>query len=324
MEDLCLSRSGHLVDPELHGFLAAMPVLDLSAETLPSVRALWHRMSVLSPLPNGSAITRNHVEIPRQSGEMTSDSLLYRPQRQASGLRAAILNIHGGGYVFGSPAINDSSNRCLCEAHDCIVLAPAYRLAPEAPYPGGLEDCYAALDWLFDNADALGIDPRRIVVSGESAGGGLAAALCLLARDRMAPPIAGQFLLYPMLDDRTGLADSSGTHAGEFVWTGASNRFGWSCYLPGPSGGNELAAYASPARTEDLSGLPPTFLATGALDLFVGENIAYGRRLIECGVRTEMHVYAGAFHGFDLAEGTNLARKYRNDRDLAIKKVIAE
>jgi triacylglycerol lipase len=223
-----------------------------------------------------------------------------------------VLHIHGGGYVIGSALMSVMSNQRTAADAGCLVVSVDYRLAPETRHPGPVEDCWAGLRWLHDQAGELGVDPARIAVMGESAGGGLAATLALMARDRGGAPIAHQHLIYPMLDDRTGEGDSH-PFAGEFVWTPESNRFGWASLLGPEAGSENVAAYGAAARAADLSGLPSTYLAVGALDLFVDEDIDYARRLIRAGVPTELHVYPGAFHGFDIAvDATVTKTAYRN------------
>jgi acetyl esterase/lipase len=184
--------------------------------------------------------------------------------------------------------------------HDCVIVTVDYRLAPETPFPGSLEDNYAALKWLHRSADSLGVDASRIVVMGESAGGGHAAMLAIAARDRGEAPIAFQLLIYPMLDDRTGSSRRVPPYVGAYVWLPAENRFAWSCLLGMPAGSGMVPIGAVPARVENLVGLPPTFVGVGSIDLFVDEDIHYARRLITSGVPTELCVVSGAYHGFDV------------------------
>ena len=213
-------------------------------------------------------------------------------------------------------------HRPLAEELGCVIVSVDYRLAPETPHPGPVEDCYAGLAWTFAHAGELGIDPARVGVAGESAGGGLAASLALLARDRGEHRLAFQHLTYPMLDDRTCITDVH-PHTGAFIWTPHNNRFGWSALLGHDPGGQAVSPYAAAARAEDLSGLPPTFIATGALDLFLDEDIDYARRLIRAGVPTELHVYPGAFHGFDIHPTAAVAVAARADRVAALRRVLA-
>lgn len=213
---------------------------------------------------------------------------LYRP----SGLEApgpALLWIHGGGYVIGSAAQDDVLCRRFASTLGVTVASVEYRLAPQNPYPAGLEDCYAALTWL---AGLPAVDPARVAIGGASAGGGLAAALALLARDRDEVPLVAQLLVYPMLDDRS--VGPQFDNPGHRLWTQESNRFGWSAYLGGAD-----PEVAVPARRQDLGGLPPAWVGVGTLDLFHDEDIAYAQRLREAGVPCDVEVVQGAFHGFD-------------------------
>ena len=175
--------------------------------------------------------------------------------------------------------------------------------------------------WTFANAGELGVDTKRIGVMGESAGGGLAASLALMARDRGEYALAFQHLIYPMIDDRTCVREPH-PFAGEFIWHAHNNHFGWSALLGHEPGGESVSAYAAAARAEDLRGLPPTFLSTAALDLFVDEDVDYAQRLIRAGVPTELHVWPGAFHGFDLAGGTPVADAARRASNEALRRFL--
>jgi len=210
----------------------------------------------------------------------------------------ALLWIHGGGMVLGTPEQGHPLCGRWADELGILVVSVDYRLAPEHPFPDGLEDCYAAVAWLHDQAADLGVDPGRIAVGGDSAGGGLAAALSQMARDRGGPGICFQLLEYPMLDDRTVLrADHDGT--GAFVWTPASNRFAWTAYLGRPPIDSGAPPYAAPARTEDLSGLPPAWVGVGELDLFYAEDVDYADRLRSSGVACDLYVEPGMYHGAD-------------------------
>jgi len=186
-----------------------------------------------------------------------------------------------------------------------------------------VEDAYAALKWVHGQAQSLGIDPARIAIGGESAGGGLAAALGLLARDRGEIPVCFQLLIYPMLDDRTGTAPPLNAHTGEFIWTRSDNQFGWSSLLGHPAGQADASCYAVPARAQSVVGLPPTFIAVGALDLFLEEDIAYAQRLLQAGIATELHVYPGAFHAFDLMAPAQVAQQFERDFRTALRRAWA-
>jgi len=214
--------------------------------------------------------------------------------------RPAFLHTHGGGYVAGSAARFINFHQTIAQTCKCVVVSVEYRLAPETRFPGSLEDNYAALQWLYANADELGVDRKRIAVGGESAGGGHAAALAIAARDRKEIPIAFQLLIYPMLDDRTGSSRPVPPHIGSFIWTPECNVFGWTSLLGVPAGSSKVPTGSVPARVENLADLPPAFIVVGAIDLFVDEDVEYARRLISAGVPTELHVVPGAYHAYDL------------------------
>jgi triacylglycerol lipase len=246
---------------------------------------------------------------------------IYQPP-QLQGTVGGIFHIHGGGYVSGRAADDEPAHRRLTAALGCVLTSVDYRLAPETTFPGSIEDCYAALAWLFESATELHVDPRRIGVMGESAGGGLAAALALLARDRGEFKLAFQHLIYPMLDDRTCVAAEPHPFAGEYIWTLAHNQIGWSALLGAPPGSKGVSPYAAAARAQNLAGLPPTFMATAALDLFVEENLEYARRLLRSGVAVELHLYAGSFHGFDLDPSARVAQAARRDSLAALARAL--
>ena len=286
-----------LVDPELLPVLDAAPDMAVSAERLPLARAAIAEMTRMAlEEPDGSVTVTEHFAI-APGGSPDVRIVLYRPDDLPS--RApVVLQIHGGGFLFGTAELGDPRNRAMAKSVGCAVASVDYRLAPEAPFPAALDDCYAALEWLHREAASLDLDPARIAVRGESAGGGLAASLCILARDRGGPPIAFQLLIYPMLDDRTCVREPHPV-AGEFVWDAPSNHFGWESWLGQAPGSTDVPPLAAPARVDNLEGLPATFLGSAALDMFISEDLAYAQRLIESGVPTEIYVAPGAYHGFD-------------------------
>ena len=218
---------------------------------------------------------------------------VYRPRRAESD--GAVLWIHGGGLVLGDLDMEDAYCSALCSALGAVVVQVDYRLAPEHPFPAGLDDCLAVFDHLRACSADLGIDPDRIIVGGASAGGNLAAALCLARRDRGLPVPFFQFLMYPLLDDRI-VEYSSPSADDPKVWNARDNAGAWRAYLGGAGIDGPTPHLAAPARAVDLAGLPPTHLCVGDLDLFLGEVLDYGRRLIAAGVPTSLQVYPGAFH----------------------------
>jgi acetyl esterase/lipase len=223
----------------------------------------------------------------------------------------ALLWIHGGGMILGTPEQGDQM--CAQFANDAgvLVVSVDYRLAPEDPFPAGLDDCCTALQWIHDEAATLGIDPARVAVGGDSAGGGLAAAVCQRALDAGGPPIAFQLLEYPMLDDRTVLRTELDPD-GVYLWSPASNRFAWTAYLGRPPADGPPPPYAAPARREDLSELPPAWVGVGDLDLFFDEDVDYARRLDDAGVPCELHVEPGLWHGADsMVRAADTSRRFR-------------
>ncbi len=302
--------------------LEAFPSAAITQETLAELR-----LSVLTPLPfdyggDTESVNLDTRDIPGPGDAPAVGVRIYRPS-QGNSRRGCILYLHGGGFISGSAAMLDPLHRSLVAELDCVLVSADYRLAPETPFPGAIEDCYAALAWVHGNCDELGVDPTRIGVMGESAGGGLAAALALLARDRGEYKLVFQHLMYPMLDDRTCTSTDIPAHAGEFLWTRRSNDFGWSALLGHAPGAVDVSPYAAPARAVDLAGMPPTFLAIGALDLFLEEDIEYARRLLHAGVPVDLHVYAGAVHGFDLIPTTELARRARRESVAALARALS-
>ena len=210
----------------------------------------------------------------------------------------AVVWTHGGGYVIGDPVgYHDVCSR-LADELGALVVSVGYRLAPEHPFPAGLEDAYTALLWLHESATDLGVDRRAVAVAGDSAGGGLAAALAQVAHDRGEAPVCFQALVYPMLDDRTVLRTDHGGR-GAFVWSPASNRYGWTAYLGAPPTAGSAPEYAAPARRADLRGLPPAWVGVGDLDLFHEEDVDYARRLEAAGVACRLDVVPGMYHAAD-------------------------
>jgi acetyl esterase/lipase len=217
----------------------------------------------------------------------------------------------------------DTTNRQLAAELSCVIVSVTYRLAPETTFPGAIEDCYAALSWLFNSAADLGIDPTRVGVKGESAGGGLAAALALMTRDRGEFSLVFQNLKAPMLDDRTCLRTDISPFIGEFLWTPDQNRFGWTAFLGHAPGIEGVSPYAAPARATTLAGLPPTFISVGSIDLFLEENLEYARRLAVAGVPIELHVYPGGFHGFDMIPGAAIGASASSASQDSMRKAFA-
>ncbi|UXA18346.1 alpha/beta hydrolase [Mycobacterium sp. SMC-4] len=283
-----------------------MPKVEFHPELRRSARVLPKQMINPTTLPLVRAASRLMWRNARHDPEALTLSSgvevrLHRPSR-ATATGPALLWIHGGGYVIGDAAQDDVLCRRFADELAATVVAVNYRLAPEHPYPTPLEDCYTALQWM----QALpSVDPARVAIGGASAGGGLAAALALLTRDRGEIDLAAQILVYPMLDDRTvDRADLD--NPGHRLWNQSSNRFGWSAYLKDAD--RDIAV---PARRTDLAGLRPAWIGVGTLDLFHDEDLAYAQRLRDAGVPCEVKIVHGAFHGFDgIAPKASVSREF--------------
>ncbi|MFL6843470.1 MAG: alpha/beta hydrolase [Allosphingosinicella sp.] len=282
------------VDPELVNPLISGPQWIVEACDLELARSLPGPPPLEWPAPQPAKLT-----IPGRGKAPPVDLVVVDPG-QTTTPRPALLWMHGGGYVLGDASQELPILQLTAMEQDCLIVSVDYRRAPETPFPGSLEDNYAALLWLYRNAESLGVDPKRIAVGGDSAGGGHAAMLAIAARDRGEVPVLFQLLIYPMLDDRTGSTDQGSLFTGQFLWLRQSNVFGWTSLLGSPAGSGSAPPGSVPARVEDLAGLPPAFIGVGALDLFVEEDVEYARRLIAAGVATELLVVPGAYHGFDM------------------------
>jgi acetyl esterase/lipase len=296
----------HELDPDVAAVASLVPFTEMNAEILAELRTAVAPASVPS-----ASVERTERVVP---GDPAVPLRVHRAQG-ATGALPGVYSMHGGGYVIGSSTMDDPNFEAWCPTLGLVGVSVDYRLAPEAPYPGPLEDCYRGLVWTFEHADELGIDPSCIGVTGVSAGGGLAAALALLARDRGEVPIAFQLLDQPMLDDRQTTPSSRQDDLA--VWSRGSNTFGWRSYLGELYGRADVPATAAPARATDLAGLPPAFVSVGAVDGFRDEDVDYALRLNQAGVPAELHVYPGGCHGFNvLAPGSTVAKQcMRNMED---------
>ena len=312
------------LDPELRAVMEKLPAdrpLDLNQ--LPAARVKMKKMvtAMLADLPPVEGVTFQDQFAPASKGEPAVRVRVYRPNHQPGKL-PALYWIHGGGYVMGDIDMDDRLMMQMVKRIGCVAVSVDYRLAPEHPFPAPVEDCYAGLKWLFAHAGELGVDPSRIAIGGASGGGGLCAGLGLLVRDRGEVRPAFQLLIYPMIDDRN-VTPASYAITDPRVWHRESNRLGWKAYLGRDGGGADVSPYAAAARATDLTNLPPAYIPVGALDLFVDENIGYAQRLIQAGVPTELHVYPGAFHGFDLfAPSAAVSKQFKADRDNALKRAL--
>ncbi|MGC8487686.1 MAG: alpha/beta hydrolase [Clostridia bacterium] len=283
-----------LVHGELRAVWDTLPSWDLDSVAETRERLDQERIQV-NPDP---AVVWDEVLAPGKPGDPGIRVKTFAPRVRTAGPTPGLLWIHGGGYVLGSADGADAVCQTLAREIPAVVAAVDYRLAPEHPFPAGLDDCYAALVWLARAAGSLGVSPKRIGVAGMSAGGGLAAAVTLLARDRGEVPVCFQMPLYPMLDDRNE-TPSSREILDARTWDRAKNLTAWKHYLGAEPGETDISAYAAPARAADLSRLPPTYTMVGSLDLFRDETMDYVARLAHAGVPVEFHLVPGGFHGFE-------------------------
>ncbi len=314
-----------LLDPELKGpikmMLSQMP--PTSFDNLPAARAASKQMmaAMKNQMPVIPGVITEDRIIPGPKGAPDVTVRIYRPEKQ-TGLLPALLWIHGGGYMLGEIDQEDFSAKQFTLAGNCVVVSVEYRLAPENPYPAPLEDCYAALKWLAAHTDELKVDRSRIAIGGASAGGGLAAGLALLARDRAEVEIMFQLLIYPMIND-CNVTPASDTLPDTLFWTRENNLIGWRSYLGSKPGGKGISYYAAAFRTTKLEGLPPAYITVGDIDLFAQEDVEYARRLIAAGVPTELHVYPGGCHAFDmLIPGADISKRFTSDIHRALKRAL--
>jgi acetyl esterase/lipase len=294
-------KTADWIDPEIGESLRGFPDFDFTAENLPDMRA----GAVFEPQ---SASDIERIEMTTERGGVAL-SLLRPVDTPAES--PVLYWMHGGGMVIGNRYMDDARLIEWCRWLGCVCVSVEYRLAPEAPYPGPLDDCEEGLRFIVEHAHELQIDTRRIGIGGRSAGGALAAGLALRLRAGADVRLAFQYLEYPMLDDR-GLTVSSQLE-GLPLWSRESNAFGWRSYLGDRHGTDDVPVDAVPARTTELCGLPPTFIGIGTVDCLRDESIDFAARLCLAAVPTELHVYAGAVHGFDMFADTAVARTAARD-----------
>jgi acetyl esterase/lipase len=311
-----------LIDPESRQPLDQLQaVLPGGFNAIPDIvprREVAAQLLAAVEVPPNPNVTHEDRTVPGPEGAPDITVRVYRPAN-ASGAVPGIYYIHGGGMILGNVEGENAAAESICEHVGAVVVSVEYRLAPENPHPAQSEDCYAGLVWMARNAAELGFDPDRLAVYGGSAGGGLAIAMALLARDRGFPVIRFQMPIYPMIDDTNETASSHEiTDIG--VWDRAGNIEAWQWYL----GGGKPDQYAAPARAEDLSGLPPAFIDVGTVDMFRDEDIAFAMRLMQAGVPTELHVNPGAYHASELlAPEAELSRRIWERRFDALRRGLA-
>jgi acetyl esterase len=305
-------------DPEL---AAAIPLLPVPAGPVDIAASREMMAAVVEMMNDGVDVSGLVIEDLHITGSNPTREILvrlYRPEAE-SGFRPGIVDIHGGGFTTGNVALQHGAVSRMAREVDAVVATVEYRLAPEHPYPAGLEDCYTALEWMVSESTQLGIDPERVAVFGGSAGGNLAAALALLARDRGGPPICFQYLAIPELDDRLDTVSMQ-----TFVDTPIFNRSAavqsWDAYLG--SDRTNVSGYAAPSRATDLSGLPPAFISTMEFDPLRDEGILYGLRLMEAGVSVELHHYPGTFHGSAMIADADVSKRQTTETSEVLRRAL--
>jgi acetyl esterase/lipase len=302
-------------DPELAPWIAMIPDIDFTdVSTLRDVdESLMAHLPVYEPPVPVTVRDTVAAGVPVR---------VYAPEGQ-DGPLPGLFYIHGGGFVMGNVEMFDGDATRIAAEVGAVVVSVEYRLAPEHPFPAGLDDCYTALTWTAASAADLGIDPDRLAVGGESAGGGLAAAVTLLARDRGGPALCFQYLGIPELDDRLD-TPSMRAYVDTPLWHRPAAEFSWDSYLGGTGvrGTEGVSPYAAPARAEDLSGLPPTYVTTCQFDPLRDEGIDYAQRLAQAGVPTELVLYPGTFHGSSLVQDAAVTRRMVEDQVAALRRAL--
>ncbi|WP_433622207.1 alpha/beta hydrolase [Nocardia sp. CA-120079] len=313
------------LDSELAAALRRIPpevIAPIRPEGIEAQRALVAGMMPGDPLDRiGPGLAVSEVSIPVDDGEL--EMLVLIPDTENARSRPAILHIHGGGLVAGDRFTGLDRVLDLAMKLGAVVASVEYRLAPEHPYPAPMNDCVVALDWLFDDSAALGVDANRVLLFAPSAGGGVALGTVLWRRDHEQRLPCGMVLVAPMVDDQESFPSSTAFGDGA-PWTSISNRTGWAAYLGDLYGSDDVPVYAAPTRCTDFAGLPPTLIDVGSSDIFIDEGLDLATRMRRDGVPVELHVYPGGFHGFDvMAADTTLARNARANRSAFIERILA-
>ncbi|GAA3524058.1 alpha/beta hydrolase [Amycolatopsis ultiminotia] len=306
-------------DPEIAAAIPLIPQSDLT--DLPAARARMAELFAeqLGEVDETGVAVRDEF-VPGPEGSPDVRVRVYTPERRATS--ALLFDVHGGGFVMGALEFDHESNLELARELGVVVVSVDYRLAPETPYPGGLEDCYAALGWAVKHADELGVDPQQVVLHGVSAGGGLCAGLALLARDRGGPAIAFQYLGVPEVDDRLE-TPSMRRFTDTPLWNLPAAEISWDAYLGhGRRGTADVPVYAAPARATDLSGLPPAYVSVMEFDPLRDEGIAYAQALLAAEVPTELHLFPGTFHGSGLIRHATVSRREAAELRAVLARVL--
>jgi acetyl esterase/lipase len=311
-----------MIDPELAAVLDLLPKMDL-VDPVAARRAFEEILvAIRIDIPGVETLDIEDRTVPGWEGDPDVPVRVYRPVGASATARVpGILMIHGGGFVIGSVEAEHAGAALTAIGTGAVVVSVDYRLAPEHPYPAGLHDCYVALRYLHAEADALGVDPERVALIGASAGGGLAAATALLARDRGGPAVCFQLLQIPELDDRLQ-TPSMQTFVDSPMWNRPLAVQSWQAYLGPLYGSDDVPAYAAPARAEDLSGLPPAYISTAENDPLRDEGITYAQRLLQAGVSVELHQFPGTFHGSALVTTAAVSKRAQRESALVLRQAL--
>jgi acetyl esterase len=310
----------YAIDAELLPWLDMLPKVVLTDyDTLVAARGEQGQLVAVMPAyqPVNPLDVRDEL-VPGPPGSPDVRVRVYS-RRDRENPVPGLVYVHGGGFVLGTPEMFEAPVMRLVDELDIVIVSVDYRLAPEHPFPAPVEDCYAALQWVAKNAGELGIDPERIGIGGESAGGGLTAGTVLMARDRGGPDLCFQLLGIPELDDRLD-TESMRDYVDTPLWNRPNAIYSWTAYLGTEPGGDDVSPYAAPARATDLSGLPPAFVTTCQYDPLRDEGIEYARRLAHAGVPTELRQYPATFHGSSLVEGAAISRRMFADEVDALRR----
>jgi acetyl esterase/lipase len=313
-----------MIDPELEAVLDFMPVLGLDDPVVARQEFEKLLVAMRTDLPEAEQLDIEDRLVPGWEDGPEVPVRVYRPKAIAAdqgGTVPGVLLIHGGGFVIGSVEAEHAGAVLTAVGLGAVLVSVDYRLAPEHPYPAGLHDCYAALSFLHSEAGALGVDPARIALLGTSAGGGLAAATALLARDRGGPPVCFQMLHIPELDDRLE-TPSMQRFVDSPLWNRPLAVKSWEYYLGDLAGSDDVPVYAAPARATDLSGLPPAYVSTAENDPLRDEGIAYALAMLRAGVSVELHQFPGTFHGSALVMTAAVSRRAAHEASVVLRRAL--
>jgi acetyl esterase len=311
-----------MIDPELAVALDFMPVIELDDPVAARAEFAKVLAAIRTTVPESDLLDIEDRLVPGWEGEPEVAVRVYRPKSRPAGATApGVVHIHGGGFIVGSVEAEHLGAVFIAEDTGAVVVSVEYRLAPEHPYPAALHDCYAALSYLHVEAASLGVDPARVAVVGASAGGGLAAATALLARDLGGPPLCFQVLHIPELDDRLQ-TPSMRTFVDSPMWNRPLAEQSWRAYLGELYGSDDVPAHAAPARATELSGLPPAYVSTAENDPLRDEGIAYALALLRAGVSVELHQFPGTFHGSAMVMGASVSQRAAREAAFVLRRAL--